>query len=141
MRARHEAPTDPLDTVQTGIRQWLDSFAAAVRDADYQRGRELFDGGVLAFGTRTVSMDGLDSLVAEQWQPIWETTRGFRFFLDQLQYGGDGDLAWAAVPWHSQGRRENGDGFDRFGRATYVLRRRPRDGRWVAVHSHHSLNP
>jgi ketosteroid isomerase-like protein len=61
--------------------------------------------------------------------------------MQRIEIQVEGDLAWVAVPWTSQGRTRDGQRFDRHGRATYVLRRRDNDGRWVAVHSHHSLNP
>jgi ketosteroid isomerase-like protein len=121
------------------VRQWLEDFAGAVRARDFGRGRTLFAPDVVGFGTRTAKMTGLDSLVEEQWRRIWNCTEGFTFDLEDVQATIDGDLAWAAVAWESRGIAVDGKKFQRLGRATYVLHRR--GGRWLAIHSHHSLNP
>ena len=121
------------------IRAWLDAFAAAVRAADYEAGRRLFAGEVAGFGTVAVMFRDLDALVESQWKRVWGVTSGFRFHTEHLACGVEGDHAWVAAPWTSQGRTRDGRTFDRHGRATYVLERR--DGRWLAVHSHHSLDP
>jgi ketosteroid isomerase-like protein len=121
------------------IRAWLDHFAAAVRDQDFETGRQLFAPDVIGFGTVGVMLKGLDALLASQWKKIWPGTSGFHFHTEHLTCNGDADIAWAAVPWTSLGRRPNGEPFERHGRATYILHRR--DGQWQAVHSHHSLDP
>lgn len=121
------------------IRQWLEDFSAAVRAVDYERGKTMFAPEVVGFGTYAAMLEGLDDLVAGQWRHIWGVTRGFTFRLDQLHCGVDGDLAWVAVPWDSQGRTATGDWYDRPGRATLILQRR--DGRWRCLHSHLSLYP
>jgi ketosteroid isomerase-like protein len=121
------------------IRQWLEDFAAAVRAVDYERGKTMFAPEVVGFGTYASMLEGLENLVAGQWRNIWGVTRGFTFRLDQLHCGVDGDLAWVAVPWDSQGRTAAGDWYDRPGRATLILQRR--DGTWRCIHSHLSLYP
>lgn len=121
------------------IRGWLEEFAAAVRAVDYERGKTLVAPEVVGFGTYAGMLAGLDRLVAGQWRNIWGVTRGFTFRLDDLHCGVDGDLAWVAVPWDSQGRHADGTWYDRPGRATIILARR--DGRWLAVHTHFSLYP
>ena len=50
-----------------------------------------------------------------------------------------GDAAWAAVPWSSTGYHENGEAFDRPGRATATYVRE--NGKWLATHTHFSLKP
>jgi ketosteroid isomerase-like protein len=134
-----QTPPNATEADLREIRQWLESFSKAVREKAYARGKALFAPEVFAFGTRTAVLDGLDQLAAEQWNPIWNGTRGFTLRMDELHCGIDGDTAWAAVPWHSQGCSASNIWFDREGRATYILSRRA--GRWLAVHSHHSLNP
>jgi ketosteroid isomerase-like protein len=121
------------------IRAWLDAFAAAVRAADYRAGERLFAHDVAGFGTVAVMFHDLDTLVESQWKRVWGVTSGFRFHMEHAAWGVDGDHAWVAAPWTSQGRTRDGRTFDRHGRATYVLERR--DGHWLAVHSHHSLDP
>jgi ketosteroid isomerase-like protein len=126
-------------SADAGVCQWLESFATAVRNADYQRGRELFADNVVAFCTSAIEVAGLDQLVARQWKNVWEHTRNFQFDLDHLHCGVEAEFAWAAVPFSSQGQSKSHGWFDRHGRATYILQRR--DDRWLAIHSHHSLNP
>jgi ketosteroid isomerase-like protein len=117
--------------------QWLRDFAQAVRDEDYDRGRTLFHADACAFGTRNDLMRGLDTLCARQWRSVWGVTRGFDFDYPSAVIRICGDSAFAAALWCSQGRRDDGTWFDRHGRATYILQRF--DGRWLAVHSHHSM--
>ena len=121
------------------IRQWLEEFAAAVRAADYEAGERLFADHVVGFGTRNDRLVGLKPLVERQWKQVWGITSGFCFNLDQMSSGKCAALAWVAVPWASQGRDRNGDSIMRRGRATFVLEQQ--HGRWVAVHSHLSMNP
>jgi len=121
------------------IHQWLEDFAAAVRARDFAAGRALFADDVFAFGTRADRIEGLDDLEVDQWRPIWNSTRGYRFDHDAATIDVSGEMAWVAITWHSQGQDALGDWYDRFGRATYILRRV--HGRWVAAHTHHSINP
>lgn len=126
------------DTDLNEIRAWLEEFSAAVRAADYNRGREMFAADVVGFGTYAGMREGLDALEGGQWRHIWGVTRGFQFRIEDLRAGISGDLAWVAVPWDSEGQRE-GEWFARPGRATLILERR--DGKWLAIHSHFSLYP
>ena len=121
------------------VRVWLEAFAAAVRSVDYAAGQRLFAPDVVGFGTVGVLLEGRDTLVQSQWKRVWGATSGFRFDTQQVTCGVDGDLAWVAVPWTSRTGRAGDGPHDRGGRATYVLQRR--NGRWLAVHSHHSLDP
>jgi ketosteroid isomerase-like protein len=121
------------------IRDWLSAFAEAVRSRDLDAGRALFAPDVVAFGTFASAMIGLDELAERQWAYIWNRTRGFTFDFSELHASTEGDFAWAAVPWQSHGIAGDGSTFLRTGRATYILQRRGE--RWLAVHSHHSLNP
>jgi ketosteroid isomerase-like protein len=120
------------------VDRWLDAFAAAVRAADYARGADLFDPGVLGFGTVVERADGRERLLAGQWEKIWGVTRGFRFDpgarIEVL-----GDVAWVASTWSSTGFDAAGRPYPRVGRATIVLRRGGTG--WLAVHSHVSLRP
>lgn len=121
------------------IRAWFEALQDCVRRVDYAAGRAIFAEDVVAFGTRAEVVSGLDLLVERQWSGIWPNIRDFTFVLDQLHGGVDGDLAWGVVPWTSTGFHADGTPFDRPGRATVILERR--GGRWLAKHTHFSLNP
>jgi ketosteroid isomerase-like protein len=123
-----------------GVLAWLREFAAAVRAADYDGARRLFHRGVVGFGTVAARVEGLDRLVLAQWRSTWGVTRGFDFAWDDARGGVEGDHAWVAAPWSSTGFDPGGRPFERRGRATIVLRRRPRSP-WRAVHTHFSLDP
>lgn len=127
-----------MDEGMAEIRRWLEEFSAAVRAVDYDRGATMFAPEVIGFGTFAGMLIGRERLIAGQWQKIWGVTRNFTFRLDDLHGGVEGDLAWAAVPWDSQGQRDGG-WYDRPGRATFAFARR--EGRWLAIHSHLSLYP
>ena len=121
------------------LRDWLEAFAAAVRSVDYAAGERLFAPDVVGFGTVGVLLSGRETLMDSQWRRVWGVTSGFRYDMRQLSAGVEGDMAWLAVPWSSRTGRCGDGPHDRGGRATYVLQRR--SGRWLAVHSHHSLDP
>jgi len=121
------------------VRQWLEDFSAAVRAVDYAAGEKMFAPDVVGFGTVGVMLKGLQTLINSQWKHVWGVTSGFHFHMDHLTCSGAGDVAWAAVPWTSWGRTRDGQGFVRHGRGTYILHRR--NGKWLAVHTHHSLDP
>ncbi len=124
---------------QQAVHDWLNAFAAAVRDNDLSRGASLFDHDVVSFGTRVVHVQGVHNLAELQWKPVWDSTRGFEFATHTARIELGDEFAWVASEWHSQARSTGGEWFDRFGRATLMLRHR--DGRWFAVHSHFSLRP
>jgi uncharacterized protein (TIGR02246 family) len=132
-------PATASSAAADDVRAWLDAFAAAVRAEDYEAGRKLFAPDVVGFGTVGVLLRGRETLIESQWKRVWGVTSGFRFHAQHLTCSVHGDLAWAAVPWTSQGHARDGRTYERHGRATYVLHRR--DGRWLAVHSHHSIDP
>lgn len=118
---------------------WLAEMERCVRTEDYARGRGIFAPDVVAFGTRGARLVGLDAIEQDQWRRVWGTIRNFTFQTDQLASGATGDLLWLACPWTSEGVSADGLPFSRPGRMTAVLQHR--DGRWVAIHTHFSLNP
>jgi len=124
---------------ESELREWLEAFAKAVRDVDYAAGETLFASDVVGFGTVGVLLTGRETLMASQWKRVWGLTSGFCFDMDQVTTRVHGDVAWVLVPWASRTGRGNNGPLDRKGRATYILQRR--DGRWLAVHTHHSLDP
>lgn len=126
----------------TAVRKWLDHFAACVRARDIDAGKALFDPGVLAFGTRAESAQGLDELAERQWRPIWTSTSGFHFVDESVSVieSDDGSLAVALARWESTGFDAGQKPFGRRGRCTIALRRDPVGAAgWRAVHTHFSM--
>ena len=128
-----------MEGAAAAIRAWFESLQRCVGAVDYESARALFVEDAIGFGTRAHLAVGRDTLEADQWSGIWPNIRDFRFNLDQLRAGADGDLGWGIVTWESTGFDENGQPYDRPGRATVVFVRR--DGAWRALHTHFSLRP
>lgn len=126
-------------------RQWFARLSAACAAVDYEAGRRIFADDVASFGTKADIVVGLEPLQSNQWEGIWPNIADFVVDLDSVRGGGDGDSAWGIATWTSTGFSENGDSFDRPGRATIALERRSSNsapgGEWLAVHTHFSLNP
>lgn len=117
---------------------WLRAFEAACRMRDLDAGRRLFAPDAVAFGTWAATVRGLDEIERRQWRNVWPRIRGFRFEA-QPEVRETPAMAWIAAAWTSEATGPDGRDFARPGRATFVLERR--DGRWLAVHSHVSLEP
>ena len=126
---------DPKAAVAEWFRR-LDKNCAAV---DYAATRPIFADDVVSFGTRADIVSGLDLLQLNQWEGIWPNIEDFKINLDNIHAGGDQNMAWGVATWTSTGVNEDGTFFSRPGRATTILERR--DGAWVSVHTHFSLNP
>lgn len=122
---------------EAAIPEWFDEFGSLVADVAYEPAKGLVAEDVVSFGTKAELVEGLDHLVEQQWMGIWPYIEDFRF-VDVRTVPTDGG-AWAAATWRSTGFREDGTPFDRPGRATIAFERR--DGRWLAVHTHFSLDP
>lgn|SRR5574342_273496 len=117
---------------------WLREFETACRGRNFEAGRRLFATDAVAFGTWATAVHGLDNIEREQWRNVWPRIRGFAFEPDP-EVRAVGDTAWIAAGWGSEATGPDGRGFSRPGRATFILSRR--DGRWLCVHSHVSLQP
>jgi ketosteroid isomerase-like protein len=128
--------TEPADRA---IRAWFEALQRCVVAVDYASARPLFVDDAIGFGTKAHLAVGRETLEASQWTGIWPNIRDFRFNLDQLRSGADGDLGWAIVTWDSTGFDERGEPYERPGRATVIFVRR--DGAWRALHTHFSLLP
>lgn len=120
-------------------RRWLRALQRCVRAVDYASARPLFADEVYAFGTHATVVRGRAALVRNQWRHIWPSIRHFTFRLAEMRCLGHQAGLCVIAPWDSLGRRPDGTTFPRPGRATLLLV--PRDGRWVALHSHFSLAP
>jgi ketosteroid isomerase-like protein len=127
-------------TTAAEVRDWLDRFAACVREVDYAAARPFWHGEIVIFGTYQELVKSLSGWTDRQWDNVWPRTAEFRFDLanTMVMTSPDGAMAVAIAPWTSTGFNDNGLPFDRPGRATIVLARQP-DGRWLGVHSHMSL--
>lgn len=146
-RRRRHGPrpeVTPLDSITTpdpvaAVREWFERFGAACARVDYETGRFLVAPDVVSFGTKAEVVSGLDPLEKNQWRGVWPNINDFNIDLSTLHARGEGNTAWGVAIWTSTGYDESGKPFDRPGRATVALERR--DGRWLAVHTHFSLNP
>ena len=142
--AASSAPS--MKSAAQDIRCWLELFAQCVREVDYERARHMFAPDVVGFGTFAAMLVGREALIDGQWRNIWGCTRGFRFVLDSahIDISADGDMAFVAAPWISQGRDAAGNWYDRLGRCTLVLRKSPggdAGAAWLCIHSHYSRQP
>ena len=122
------------------IRDWLTSWQSAINARDYDRGAELFDEDVIAFGTYSDAMRGRDNLVQLQWREMWPYIRDFRFAVDDATVLDDGGpLCVVIAPWTSLGIAPDGSSFPRAGRCTIALKRLE-SGELRALHTHFSMS-
>jgi len=129
------------DSVVRGeILEWLEVFSSFVRAVDYAGARPMWHPDLLAFGTYSDVIQGLETAIATQWDNVWPRTADFAFNLagTHVLAAADGSMAVALTPWTSSGFHQDGTHFDRPGRATMVFAKA--DGAWRCVHSHMSLN-
>lgn len=125
--------------IRDAIRDWLDRFAATVREVDYRSAYPFWHPRIIAFGTVQALVEGLEPFRDRQWESVWPKTSDFRFRLDvsRVLASPDGKMAVAIAPFTSTGYAPDGTPFDRPGRTTLILV--PGDAGWLAVHSHMSL--
>jgi ketosteroid isomerase-like protein len=140
MKAATDAMPMADATTTQAIHDWLERFAACVRDIDYAAALPFWHPDIIIFGTHQELVHGLTSWTATQWDNVWPRTEGFAFDLAHtaILLSADGSMATVIMPWTSTGFHPDGIRFDRPGRATIILARQP-DGRWLGVHSHMSL--
>lgn len=124
--------------IRAEILDWLEVFAGYVREVDYAGARPMWHPDLLAFGTYSDVIQGLETAIATQWDNVWPRTANFAFDLAGTHVLADGGMAVAVTPWTSSGFHQDGTRFDRPGRATMVFARS--EGGWRCVHSHMSLN-
>lgn len=122
------------------ILAWLEVFAGHVRAVDYASARPMWHADLLAFGTFSDVIQGLETAIATQWDNVWPRTADFAFDLagTHVLAAACGSMAVAVTPWSSTGFHPDGARFDRPGRATMVFAKD--GGAWRCVHSHMSLN-
>ncbi len=125
--------------IRDAILDWLDRFAATVREVDYRSAYPFWHPRIIAFGTVQALVEGLEPFRDRQWESVWPKTSDFRFRLDvsRVLASPDGKMAVAIAPFTSTGYAPDGTPFDRPGRTTLILV--PGAEGWLAVHSHMSL--
>ena len=77
-----------------------------------------------------------------QWKNIWPTISNFKFLTDTLfiQLSPDKLFANSIIIWDSTGYKNDGNSFERTGRATVTLKRDSLNPNWKGIHTHFSLN-
>ncbi|MCC6717462.1 MAG: DUF4440 domain-containing protein, partial [Acetobacteraceae bacterium] len=104
--------------IRAEILDWLEVFAGFVREVDYAGARPMWHPDLLAFGTYSDVIQGLETAIATQWDNVWPRTADFAFDLAGTHVLADGGMAVAVTPWTSSGFHQDGTRFDRPGRAT-----------------------
>ena len=133
--------TEPLTTADPheAVNEWFARLSKNCAAVDYDSTEVIFSDDVVSFGTKADIVSGLIPLRKNQWEGIWGNIQDFQVNLSSIHSAGDDAHAWGVATWTSTGFHEDGSSFDRPGRATTVLERR--DGQWVSIHTHFSLNP
>lgn len=123
------------------IADWFSQWSALVAAVDFVPARDLFDDGVVGFGTFQHHVHGLQALEADQWRRVWPTIEDFRFQTETLvaEVSPDRLMAFGALMWSSTGLAEDGSRFDRPGRCTVVMKRSSVMAPWKGIHTHFSL--
>ena len=126
----------------TSIKLWYSEWENYVQNKNYSSAMNLFDNDVISFGTWMDVVQGLDQLQLNQWKNIWPTISKFRFLTDTLfiQLSPDKLFANSIIIWDSIGYKNDGNPFERTGRATVTLKRENSHSNWKGIHTHFSLN-
>lgn len=131
--------TDMPSELSEPVRRWMVQFAAAVRERDFELGRSLVAEDVFSFGTVRAVADSVEELESGQWAKVWPFTFDFDFdYKETRQIIRDG-LVVVMTLWSSHESLHGVKGASRNGRATLILQ--TKDNRFVATHTHFSLNP
>ena len=126
----------------TSIKLWYSEWENYVQNKNYSSAMNLFDNDVISFGTWMDVVQGLDQLQLNQWKNIWPTISKFRFLTDTLfiQLSPDKLFANSIIIWDYIGYKNDGNSFERTGRATVTLKRENSHSNWKGIHTHFSLN-
>jgi ketosteroid isomerase-like protein len=110
---------------------------------DFAGSRPLFAEDMITFGSFIAFTMGREATEQEQWRHVWSHIDQFRWRLDDLRtlISGDRLTAVGMAVFESTGYSEDGNAFDRPGRATVVLGQQAVGEEWVAQHTHMSLFP
>jgi hypothetical protein len=121
------------------IKKWLESFASAISEDDYETGKKLFDSRVVSFGMDCERAEGIDQLVEKQWKVFWDRIEVFEFDYNTAMGTLDETTGTAAATWRSVKPLENGQSVEKRGRATFVFLKT--GDNLIATHSHLSATP
>ena len=124
------------------IQFWYLEWEKYVQNKNYSSAMELFENNVVSFGTWMDIVQGLEKLCNHQWKNVWPTITNFEFLTDTLfiQISSDSLFANTILVWNSVGYTEQGNSFERTGRATVVLKKLNKNSNWKGIHTHFSLN-
>ena len=124
------------------IKLWFELWESYVQNKDFESAKNLFDDEVVSFGTWMDIVQGLEKLFNDQWKNIWPTITNFEFLTDTLfiQISPDNLFANTILVWNSIGYSEQGNSFERTGRATVTLKKINKNSNWKGIHTHFSLN-
>jgi ketosteroid isomerase-like protein len=125
------------------VRRWFQQLQLYVQLVDFVGARPLFAEDMITFGTYAPFTTGREATEKEQWRNVWGRIDQFRWLLDDLRIiiSSDRLMATGMAVFQSTGYTEDGQPFDRPGRATVVLVRGAVGEEWVAQHTHVSLFP
>lgn len=123
------------------IRRWFQHLQMRVQAVDFEGAKPLFAEDMITFGTVAAFVIGREETEQEQWRNVWSRIDGFRWALDDLRViiSSDRLTAVGMAVFQSTGYSEDGEPYDRPGRATIVLSRDAIGREWVAQHTHMSL--
>jgi ketosteroid isomerase-like protein len=79
------------------VRDWLDRFAACVREVDYAAARPFFHPDIVIFGTYQELVKSLSAWTERQWDNVWPRTAEFRFDLENTMVMAAPDRAMAVA--------------------------------------------
>jgi hypothetical protein len=101
-------------TTAAEVCDWLDRFAACVREVDYAAARPFWHADIVIFGTYQELVKSLSAWTERQWDNVWPRTAQFRFDLanTMVMASPDGAMAVAIAPWTSTGFQEDGTPFE-----------------------------
>ena len=125
------------------VADWLARWGDLVAEVNFKAVRPMFAEDAIAFGSKVEMMTSQVALEREQWRAVWPSIEDYRYDLTTLQVVMSPDrlMAMGAVIFRSTGLHENGQKFERNGRATVTLMRSAVGAPWVCTHSHVSLKP
>jgi len=132
-----------LDQFENEIHCWLKKFALCVRALDFESGKKMFLQEIYCFGSIASTLSGIDDLVENQWKQVWPNISDFDFDYKNLHFklSDNNNFACILCPWTSTGCHPGGNSFQRPGRLTLILIKDESQNKWLAYHTHYSLNP